>query len=293
MDKLRLGWIGAGKMGTPICANLLQAGYALTVCDVDPARVAALTARGAQAAPDPAALARDVDVVLSMVPDDDALRAIAGGKGGLAGALCPDQVFVDLSTVSPAGSAEVAATLAPTGAAYLRAPVSGSTATAAAGMLSIYCSGPQPAFERVRPLLERIGNKITYCGAAEEARVMKLVINMIVIITPAVVGEALALGARSGLGWSQMIDAIGQSVAASPVIGYKADMMKRRDWTPMATVDLVAKDLDLALELGRQCHAPMPITALAQQFNTALQASGDGGLDFFAVLTWPERLAKA
>jgi 3-hydroxyisobutyrate dehydrogenase-like beta-hydroxyacid dehydrogenase len=293
MQRSRLGWIGVGKMGTPLCNNLLKRGFDLSVFDTDSARVAAMTRNGARSCPDAATLAREVDVVFSMVPDDATLLAIVGGDRGIAGAIGPGKIFVDLSTVSPERSAKVAEILRPTGAQYLRSPVSGSTATAAAGTLAIYCSGPLPAFEAVRPALECMGRALTYCGAGEEARVLKLVINMIVCVTPAVVGEALALGVRSGLDWTKMIDAIGQSVAASPVIGYKADMMKRRDWTPMATIDLVAKDLDLALEWGRMQRAPMPLTGLVQQINTAFQASGDGELDFFSILTWPERLAKA
>lgn len=290
--KQRLGWIGVGKMGTPLCTNLLAAGFDLSVVDPDPQRIAAIEAKGARPCADPAALAEEVDVVFSMVPDDAALLAIVAGERGITRTIARGQIFVDLSTVSPERSARVAEHLAPTGAQYLRSPVSGSTANALAGTLALYCSGPQPAFEAARPALERMGSKLTYCGSGEEARVLKLVINMIVCMTPAIVGEALSLGARSGLDWSQMIDAIGQSVAASPVVAYKADMMKRRDWTPMATIDLVAKDLDLALEWGRLRHAPMPLTSLVQQFNTAFQAAGDGELDFFSVLTWPERLAK-
>jgi len=292
MQLLRLGWIGVGKMGTPLCTNLLKAGFDLSVVDTDPARVEEMTAMGAKHSPDPAALARSVDVVFSMVPNDEVLLAIVSGERGLARTIGPGQIFVDLSTVSPARSERVAELLAPTGAQYLRSPVSGSTANAAAGSLALYCSGPKETFESVSPALERLGNRLTYCGQGEEARVLKLVINMIVCMTPAIVGEALSLGAKSGLDWSQMIDAIGQSVGASPVLGYKADMMKRRDWTPMATIDLVEKDLDLALEWGRLRGAPMPLTSMVHHFNAAFQERGDGGLDFFSVLTWPERLVK-
>jgi len=292
MPRLRMGWIGVGKMGAPLCANLLDAGFDLSVVDTDPARVAAIAARGAKHCADPATLAREVGIVFSMVPNDEALLSIVSGQRGVARTIGPGQIFVDLSTVSPARSERVAELLAPTGAQYVRSPVSGSTANAAAGTLALYCSGPEEAFERVRPALQRMGNRLTYCGQGEEARVLKLVINMIVCMTPAIVGEALSLGARSGLDWSQMIDAIGQSVGASPVIGYKTDMMKRRDWTPMATIDLVEKDLDLALEWGRLKGAPMPLTRMVHQFNAAFQERGDGGLDFFSLLTWPDRLSK-
>lgn len=198
MPRLRMGWIGVGKMGAPLCANLLDAGFDLSVVDTDPARVAAIAARGAKHSADPAALAQDVDVVFSMVPNDEALLSIVSGERGLAQTIGPGQIFVDLSTVSPARSERVAELIAPAGAQYVRSPVSGSTANAAAGTLALYCSGPEEAFERVRPALERMGNRLTYCGQGEEARVLKLVINMIVCMTPAIVGKRSRLARGAG-----------------------------------------------------------------------------------------------
>jgi 3-hydroxyisobutyrate dehydrogenase len=287
MASIRIGWIGIGNMGAPICRNLISAGHELVVHDIDPARLAELQGAGAAVASDAADLVARADLVFSMVPNDTVLLAVVEG---IAARLRPDQTFIDMSTVSPATSARAFELLAPSGAAYLRAPVSGSTAGAAAGTLAIYCSGPRAAYDAVLPVLGRIGSRQSHVGLAEEARVLKLLINMIVCITPAVVGEALAFGQRSGLDWTTMIEAIGGSAAASPLIGYKSEMMKRRDWTAMASVDLTAKDLDLALEWGRARRVPMPFTALAQQVNSAFQASGDGGDDFFSVVTWPERL---
>lgn len=287
MTSIRIGWIGIGNMGAPICRNLIGAGHQLVVHDIDPARLADLEGAGAAVASDAADLVARADLVFSMVPNDTVLLAVVEG---IAARLRPGQTFIDMSTVSPATSARVSELLAPSGAAYLRAPVSGSTAGAAAGTLAIYCSGPRAAYDAVLPVFGRIGSRHSHVGLAEEARVLKLLINMIVCITPAVVGEALAFGQRSGLDWTTMIEAIGGSAAASPLIGYKSEMMKRRDWTAMASVDLTAKDLDLALDWGRARRVPMPFTALAQQVNSAFQASGDGADDFFSVVTWPERL---
>lgn len=287
MTSFRIGWIGTGNMGAPICRNLIAAGHELVVYDIDPARLAELQSAGAAVASDAADLVARADLVFSMVPNDKVLLAVVEG---IAGRLRPGQTFIDMSTVSPTTSARVFELLAPSGAAYLRAPVSGSTAGAAAGTLAIYCSGPRAAYDAVLPVFGRIGSRQSHVGLAEEARVLKLLINMIVCITPAVVGEALAFGQRSGLDWTTMIEAIGGSAAASPLIGYKSEMMKRRDWTAMASVDLIAKDLDLALDWGRTRRVPMPFTALAQQVNSAFQASGDGNEDFFSVVTWPERL---
>jgi 3-hydroxyisobutyrate dehydrogenase len=286
----KLGWIGVGRMGTPLCHRLIEAGALLSVTDTDPLRVAPLAAAGAQPAVTAAALAEGADIILSMVPNDLILLAIVTGPGGLIETIRPGQVLIDLSTVSPAASARVAEALAARGADYLRCPVSGSTSTAAAGALTIFASGPDAVLDRCAPLLGVLGKETLRCGAAEEARAVKLMVNMVVAITPAIIGEALAFGGRLGLDWSQMVDALSHSVVASPLLAYKAEMLKARDWTPAADVDLVAKDLDLALAVGLREGAPMPLSALARQFAAAYQASGEGGLDFFRVATWPERL---
>jgi 3-hydroxyisobutyrate dehydrogenase len=277
-------------MGTPLCRRLMAAGASLAVTDPDVARVSTLVAEGATAAVTPAALAETAEIVLSMVPNDLALLAVATGPGGVAEAIRPGQVFIDLSTVSPDVSARVAEAIAARGADYLRCPVSGSTSTAESGALTIFASGPDAVLDRCAPLLGVLGRETLRVGAAEEARVIKLLVNMVVALTPAVIGEALAFGGRLGLDWPTMVEALSRSVVASPLLAYKAEMLKNRDWTPAADVDLVAKDLDLALAVGKREGAPMPLSALARQFAAAYQASGEGGLDFFRVATWPERL---
>lgn len=287
LDGQRLGFIGIGRMGTPIGQRLIDAGATLTVVDVDPARARALN--GAAVADSPAALCAAADTIFSMVPDDAALRAVALGENGLAGALGPSHTFVDMSTVSPAASAEVAAALAPSGAAYLRCPVSGSTATAAAGALAVFASGPADALERLRPVFAAFSASQTRYGPAEEARVVKLMINLIVAAMPVLLGEAMAFGKRQGLAWEQIVDAIGGSVAGSPLFAYKAEMLKARDWTPAAPVDLTAKDVDLAMAVAREANIALPLSALMRQVATQFQAAGDGGLDFFSLVTWPER----
>lgn len=290
LEGMRIAWIGVGRMGEPMSRRLMDAGAELVLCDREPARLRDLLRMGAKAAPIPATAAQGADVVVSMVPDDAALLEVAAGPDGVAGVVAPGQVYVDMSTVSPAASARVAAAMAPTGAAYLRSPVSGSTATAAAGQLSFFCSGPAAAFERCGPLLDALGTRRRHVGEAEEARVLKLLINLIVGVTPAVLGEAIAFGERLGLPRELVVDALGGSVVGSPLLAYKADAIKARDWAPAASVDLLAKDLDLALEVARQANVPLPLTALVRQVSAAFQAGGEGGLDFFRLTTWPERL---
>ncbi|SHJ95029.1 3-hydroxyisobutyrate dehydrogenase [Roseomonas rosea] len=286
----KLGWIGVGRMGTPLCRRLLDAGATLSVADLDPARTAHLAAEGARPNATAAALAEEADILLSMVTNDAALLAVAIGPGGVAETIRPGQVFIDLSTVSPATSARVAEAMAERGADYLRCPVSGSTTMAAAGTLTLFASGPAAALDRCEPLLATLGKETLRCGSAEEARAVKLMVNMVVALTPAIIGEALAFGSRLGLDWEGMVDALNRSTVASPLLAYKADMLKARDWTPAADVDLVAKDVDLALSIAQREGVPMPFSALARQFAAACQATGEGGLDFFRVATWPERL---
>ncbi len=285
----RLGWIGAGRMGTPLCRRLLAEGAALTVTDADVSRAEALAEEGARLAASIGVLAPEADILLSMVPNDAALLAV----GTEVAAHAYGKLFIDLSTVSPAGSAQVAALMNEAGITYLRCPVSGSTETAAAGALTLFLSGPEAEMDRCAPLLSVLGKDVLRCGAAEEARVMKLMVNLMVAITPVIMGEALAFGSRLGLGWDAMVDAVVRSVAGSPLLAYKANMLKARDWTPAADIDLVAKDVDLALAAGLKACTPMPLSALARQFAAASQARGEGGQDFFSVATWPERLLAA
>ncbi|UFN47156.1 NAD(P)-dependent oxidoreductase [Roseomonas sp. OT10] len=283
----KLGWIGVGRMGTPLCRRLLEAGADLAATDPDQGRLAALAPEGLRAMPGVGALAAEGDVLLSMVPDDAALLAVAGE---LASALRPGQAWIDLSTVSPAASARVAAMVAGSGAGYLRCPVSGSTATAAAGALTIFASGPEATLDRCAPVLAVLGKEVLRCGPAEEARAVKLMVNLVVALTPVLIGEAMGFGERLGLGREAMVEALSRSVVASPLLAYKAAMLTARDWTPAADLDLIAKDLDLALAVGQREGAPLPLAALARQFAAAFQGSGEGGLDFFRLATWPERM---
>ncbi len=280
----RLAWAGVGRMGTPLCRRLLAAGVTLAIADPDAAAVDALVAHGATAASLPDLPSR-ADTILSMLPNDVALIAVAAA---IAPTLRAGQTFADLSTVSPGASARVADIIAPTGAAYLRLPVSGSTATAASGALTIFASGPDDALDRVAPILAVLGKEILRVGDAEEARVTKLLVNLVVAVTPVLIGEALAFGDRHGLSRDTALDALSRSVVASPLLAYKLATLRDRDWTPAADMDLLAKDMDLALAAGLRAGAPMPLAAFARGIAAAFQANGEGGLDFFRASTWHE-----
>jgi len=281
----QIGWVGLGSMGSRMAPNLVNSAYSVTGFDLDRSRTASAAAQGLKEATSLSVLASESDVLFSMIPNDqaflDVVRHFSGtGKAGAC--------LIDMSTISPDVSVRGAALLDGCGISYLRAPVSGSTTLAAAGTLGIWVSGPESVFELRRPLIALLGKKITYLGAHEEARIMKLVVNVIVAAINTSLAEALNLGRRSGLDWATMIDAINDSAVASPYIASKAQKLKERDWSPAATVEVIAKDIDLALELARQRGAFLPSAALTRQILSAVEGKGHGQLDMSSIATFFE-----
>ena len=290
-EKQRIGWIGLGKMGVPMSSNLLKAGHPLTVYNRTRGKTKGIADEGAQVAESPKDLAADADVVISMISDDPVLEAVSMGPDGAFEKAKPGTIYIDMSTVSPVASGRVAEAAEKKGIKYLRAPVSGSTALAAAGTLTIFASGPKDAYDRCVDIFGTMGQKSFHVGKGEEARYLKLLLNMMVGITSAMTAEALTFGERGGMDWTQMIDIISNSVVASPLIGYKAQILKDRNFAPAFTAAQIAKDFDIALATGRGLNVPMPITSLARQFFGAMKARGTGDLDFFGLVTLMEDLA--
>jgi 3-hydroxyisobutyrate dehydrogenase-like beta-hydroxyacid dehydrogenase len=288
-DKQKIGWIGLGKMGIPMSQNLLKAGYPLTVYNRTKEKTKEV--EGAKVADSPKALAADADVVISMISDDPVLEAVSSGADGAFAGAKSGAIFIDMSTVSPAASARVAAAADNKGIKYLRAPVSGSTALAQAGTLTIFASGPKDAYEQCVDIFGAMGQKSFHVGNAEEARYLKLVLNMMVGLTSAMAAEALTFGEAGGMDWSTMIEIVNNSVVASPLVGYKAQMLKDRNYAPAFTAAQMAKDFDIALETGRDTNVPMPLTSMARQFLGTMKATGKGDLDFFGYVTLLEEMA--
>ncbi|MGH8788422.1 MAG: NAD(P)-dependent oxidoreductase [Cupriavidus necator] len=278
-----VGWIGVGAMGRPMCLNLQRAGHRLTVYDKDRARLEPVLAAGAMAADSPRNVAARAEVVFSTIFDDDGLRDIVLAPNGIAAGAGPRTTYIDMSTVSPAASAEVALALAEREVPYLRAPASGTVTLAASAQLSTFVSGPLAAFERLGPLLALLTAKQSYVGVAEEARVIKLLINLMVFMNTAVLGEALDFGARAGLARGVMLDAVNDSIVGCAHYRGKADKIAQRDYAPVGQISLVVKDMDLALEVARRNLASMPISALVRQSLALMQSRGLSGLDVAAL----------
>jgi 3-hydroxyisobutyrate dehydrogenase-like beta-hydroxyacid dehydrogenase len=291
MSSFKIAWIGAGKMGLPICKRLKAAGHDVHVLARRPAQAGMLGSIGFPVSVSVEDILRDADLVFTAVTDDQALGDIVLGDG-FAPALIPSAIYIDLSTVSPSISKKIAAHL-PKSNAYLRSPVSGSTAMAEAGTLTALVSGPKSAFDGLVHIFATFTKKAFHVGEAEEARFLKLAINSMVAATSALLGEALAFGLKGGLTHENMLEVITQSAVASPLIGYKADMIIRGDYTPAATLNMLMKDLDLLLSAGQELGAPLPVGTAIRKIYRAASARGLGEKDFFVLVQEAEKAAGA
>jgi 3-hydroxyisobutyrate dehydrogenase-like beta-hydroxyacid dehydrogenase len=290
-SKKRIGWIGVGKMGSPMAKSLISAGRSLVVYDLVKERMVELGHLGANLADSLKNLLSNVETVISMIPDDQAFEDISIGPKGIFQEAKAGLVYVDMSTVSPLASSRVNHAAKEKGILYLRAPVSGTVAQAKSRTLTIFASGPREAYDSCQDIFTAIGEKLYYLGGAEEARYVKLVVNIMVAITSAMMAEALVFGGRAGMDWGQMLEIVNNSVVASPLINTKTEMLKNRDFAPAATVAEVAKVMDMALDTGKAFDIPMPITALVRQLYGYMKASGRSELDYFALVTMMEELA--
>lgn len=290
-DKVSVGWAGIGKMGAPMSRRVLDAGYRLHVYEPLPENRATIVAEGANVAHTLEDLAAVSDVVILTIPNDAVLRDLVFAPGGLAGVMKAGQTLIEMSTVSPAISAEVNEAMAALGVDYLRAPVSGSTATASAGTLSVMASGPEQAYKNAESIFECFSARRFYVGQAEEARYLKLVLNAMVGATSALLGEALTLGLKGNLSLDTMLNVICESAVASPLIAYKRDLLVQRNFDPAFSVAQMMKDFDLILDAARADHIPMYMASMIRQQYESAYAEGLADKDFFVLFEQSERRA--
>lgn len=279
---MKIAWIGAGKMGLPVCHRLKSAGHDVRVLARRAEQGEALRKAGFTVSFDVPTLIADADVVFTCVSDDKALADVILNETFKA-AFPPTATLIDMSTVSPAVSAEVAVQLG-AGTSYLRSPVSGSTAMAEAGTLTSLVSGPREAFDAMAGIFAVFTKATFYLGAAEQARFLKLAINSIVAATSVLLGEALALGRKGGLDDATMLDVITQSAVASPLIGYKKAMIVSGNYAPAATLNMLRKDVDLFLAAGEQAGLALPAGELVRAAYDEAAADGLGEQDFFVLV---------
>jgi 3-hydroxyisobutyrate dehydrogenase-like beta-hydroxyacid dehydrogenase len=279
---LKIGFIGLGAMGAGIVPRLLAAGHAVTGWNRSREKAAPLLELGMRWADSPREAAAASEVVFSIVTDAAAVRAVALGERGIIAGLPKDGVYLDMSTISPEASRAVAAEFAGAGKIMLDAPISGSPVTLAQGKASIMAAGDRAAFERVRPVLLDIGAKATYIGANGLAVQMKLAINLVLMVEVIAFGEGIALAEKGGVAREVAVEAMLNSVAASPVLGYRGPFILegKMPAVPLADVDLQQKDMLLVLELARKLGSPTPLAAAANEMMNACRGLGLAHHDF-------------
>ncbi len=285
---VHVGFIGIGKMGLPIVGQLRRAGVEVTAFDLIPENLSAARLLGCHAAKSLAQCASSADVLITSLPHDAALHAVALEA---LPQLAAGSIFVDTSTVSPAISAAVAQLANAAGVRYVRTCVSGNPVTAQAGRLTAMVSGPADAWAEVKPLFDSFSKIQFYLGPDEQARVAKLVINLMIAVSAGMLAEALALGTKGGLDWPQMLDLMGQSAVGSPMVNYKISPLQQHDYTSTFSGNQMIKDLDLILGEGARSGVPLQLTAQMRQAYETIRAQGEGELDYIATVRLMERMA--
>ena len=287
----RVGFIGLGIMGTGMTRNLLRANVDLTVYNRTPARMQPLADAGAATAASPAALAAGVDVVFVCVSDTPDVEQVLLGKDGVLEGARPGTLVVDMSTISPRATRDLAARLREAEVAMLDAPVSGGSEGAAKGTLSIMVGGEAADLERARPYLSAIGSTITHVGPTGAGQSCKLVNQILVVVNMLAASEALVFAQAAGLDLERTLEAVTGGAAGSWMLANRGPQVIKRDWRPGFTIDLQQKDLRLVLEAADETAAPVLATNLVFHLYRALQREGLGAEGNHALVKALERLS--
>ena len=278
-----LGFIGLGVMGSELVNRLLSKGHSVVGYNRTRSKAEWLVEKGMKSGDSPRAIAASTDVIFSMVTNSAALAAITEGPDGILAGLTPGKIFADISTVSPAFSREVAAKVRAKGCDMVDCPVSGSVITLQQGNLSVMVGGRPETFERIKPLLLDIGPKVTYVGDNGLALVMKIGTNLSLAVQMLAFSEGVLLAEKSGIKREVAVDVLINSAVASPMIKYRGPFVLQLPSEAWFNVNMMQKDMLLALELGRQVDVAMPTTAISNEFLTAARAMGLVKQDFAVV----------
>jgi len=276
----KVGFIGLGVMGSQMVNRLLSKGHSVTGYNRTRAKAEWLVERGMKWGDSPRAVAHACDYTFAMVTNSAALRAIAEGPDGLLAGLSAGKIFIDMSTVSPAVSRALAAQVRALGADMVDSPVSGSVITLTEGKLSVMVGGRKETFEKVRPLLLDIGPKVTHVGDNGLALAMKIAVNLSLAVQMLAFSEGVLLAEKSGISRETAVDVLVNSAVASPMIKYRGPFVLEQPEAAWFDVNMMQKDMVLAMELGRQLDVPLPTTAVSNEFLTAARGMGWTKYDF-------------
>jgi 3-hydroxyisobutyrate dehydrogenase-like beta-hydroxyacid dehydrogenase len=286
-----LGFVGLGVMGGRMVKRLLDAGHRVTGYNRTRSKADWLIEAGMAWADTPREVAEAAQITLSMVTDTRALRAIMNSPDGILAGLSNGKLYVDMSTVSPAESRELAGRVAGRGARMLDAPVSGSVATLEEGRLAIMVGGAAEDVERARPVLQDIGPKVSHVGGNGQAALVKIASNLNLAVQMLAFSEAVLLTEKGGIARETAVEALLSGVIASPMLKYRGPFVLKQPDEAWFDVNMMQKDLLLAQEAGRQLDVPLPTTAVANEFLTAARAMGLDKRDFAAVFEVLSRMS--
>lgn len=288
---MKIGFIGLGIMGKPMSKNLIKAGYELVVCDFNKAAVEELTALGAKAAANGAEVAKECNVIITMLPNSPHVRAVALGEGGIAEGAAEGTTVIDMSSIDPTESKAIAAELAKKGIDMLDAPVSGGEPKAIDGTLSVMVGGDKAQFDKYYDLLMVMAGSVVYVGTIGSGNVAKLANQMIVALNIAALSEALTMATKIGTDPELVFEAIRGGLAGSTVMEAKAPMMLERRFDPGFRIELHIKDLTNALNAAHAVNSPAPLTAAAMEIMQALKADGHEKEDHSSIVKYYEKIA--
>ena len=286
---MKIGLIGLGIMGKPMAKNMLKAGYDLTVNDLNQAAVDEIVACGAKAATNNE-IGEQCDLVMTMVPNSPQVKAVMLGEDGVAAHMRPGTTFIDMSSINPVASKEIAAELAKKNIEMLDAPVSGGEPKAIDGTLSFMVGGKQEVFDRFKPVLESMGASVVLCGDVGAGNTTKLANQIVVACNIQAVAEALTLAKKAGVDPELVFQAIKGGLAGSTVMNAKAPMMIEGNDKPGFKIDLHIKDLNNALDCAHTVGSPLPMTAAVQEILQWLHNNGCGQNDHSAIIKYYKKL---
>jgi len=288
---MNIGFIGLGIMGKPMAKNLLKAGYSLVVYDVVAAAVVELVEAGAKAGTSPKDVAASSDLIITMLPNSPHVKTVILGEGGVIEGAKPGSIVVDMSSIAPLASREVAAALAAKGIEMLDAPVSGGEPKAIDGTLSVMVGGKEDVFAKVKDVLLKMAASAVLCGDIGAGNVTKLANQIIVALNIAAMSEAFVLATKAGVDPERVFEAIKGGLAGSTVLNAKAPMVLAGNYKPGFRIELHIKDLQNALDTAHESGAPIPLTSQVMEFMQALKVDGKQSDDHGGLIQFYEKLA--
>jgi 2-hydroxy-3-oxopropionate reductase len=288
----KVGFIGLGIMGKPMAKNLMQAGYEFAVHNRSPEKAQELAREGATAAESPREIAGQSDIIITMLPDSRDVREILVGEGGVLEGIEEGALVVDMSTISPVVTEELAAAIGEKGASMLDAPVSGGDVGAIEGALSIMVGGSEADFERAKPLFEVMGKTVTHAGPTGAGQVTKACNQIVTALTIEAVSEALVLGSKGGVAPEKILDVLSGGLAYNKIMEVKREKLLSHAFEPGFRAELHHKDLGIALAAGREYGVALPVTAIVDQMLLSMKRKGWGGEDHSALLKVIEDLSQ-